>query len=376
MMIRRFKLLLISLAVTFLTSSTLSGQDFGKLRERVLKLWELRQKGDKLAALQFVEPQSQNAFLQLDPPPILKVDPNIGFRFTDNPNLISVTVDVQLLVDPKFGEAHVSVQQKWEWRNRNWFMTIEPPTGKTPGFLLDTTDRAAPEKPREFHLTNAVLDLGLHMQGENVTGQIPFQAKRDDIFIVRAFQTPKGLYIQQPVWTKPEEGYIPYVWDTLLVWEDLPKQTVRLEVTDVNDLKTTVELEVSGRVDGKIAFAQMPEIVDPAKEGELELQFRNLMDTPLKLLTVSSSNPAYRVTQAAQDTILPGMYGLVRVHHSAQADPTAAALNFEFAEHPVTPLVTVPLNVKLPAPAPATSSYTREQLEKIRGQIPLPVLKH
>ena len=132
-MVFRSRPFLLSGIVILLSSSTLFGQDYGKLRERVLKLWELRQKGEKLAATELVEPQSRNAFLQSDPPRILKVDPNIAFRFTDDHNRITVTIDADLSVI-ELGETHVSVEQTWVWRNRNWFLTLDaspklsPPT--------------------------------------------------------------------------------------------------------------------------------------------------------------------------------------------------------------------------------------------------------
>src|SRR5207249_1746790 len=99
---------------------------------------------------------------------------------------------------------------------------------------------------------------------------------------VRPLQSAPGLALGGAVWTNPSQGYIPYHWDTTLLSRDVD-QKITLEVMAPGNMRASTELQFRARIDGKIAFKQMPEIVDPSRGGDVQIQMQNVSKTPVKI---------------------------------------------------------------------------------------------
>src|ERR1051326_9596705 len=121
----RFKIRLLLPSLLFLLYASSSfAQDLGQLRERALKLWDLRQKGNRLEALQLIEEKTRQTYLQVTEAPFSDFKLS-GFEFTDDPNRMEVLVKVHTLV-PKIGEIDKVVREPWVWQNGTWFMRAQP----------------------------------------------------------------------------------------------------------------------------------------------------------------------------------------------------------------------------------------------------------
>jgi hypothetical protein len=163
------------------------------------------------------------------------------------------------------------------------------------------------------------------------------------------------------VWDDANTGYLPYRWETSLLSENIDK-TISLEAIATSDGRSAVTVKFRARIDGKVGFKQMPEIVDPLTAGQVELQIENLTKTPLKILSVRSNNPAYVVDDNVPESIEPGRSGRLLIRYHAQRDIAGATLALILSENlNPTGITTVPLNVKLPEEKRA--SYTPETLK-------------
>src|SRR5262245_40148310 len=108
---------LLPFMITFLLAGTvpLHGQDLNRLRGRVTALWKLRSQvpPDKSGALAFIEPPTQNAFLQSNEPPIMKFEVT-GLEFNADPKRVDVLVKARIRL-PKLGEIDNTVRETWVW---------------------------------------------------------------------------------------------------------------------------------------------------------------------------------------------------------------------------------------------------------------------
>src|SRR5262249_6504835 len=150
------------------------------------------------------------------------------------------------------------------------------------------------------------------------------------------------------VWTTPSEGYLPYGWGTLLISQNV-NETVALEATATDDSRLSVQVRFRAQIDGKIGFKQLPQIIDPGKNGRVELYLQNLSAQPLKILGVMSYSRAYVVDDSVPTLIESGKSGRILIRYVSQAQVSGAAIGFVFSEDFAgRPITTVPLNVKLP----------------------------
>jgi hypothetical protein len=206
------------------------------------------------------------------------------------------------------------------------------------------------------------------VQGETVEGKIPFKAVREDIRVIRPVTRIPGLAIGSPVWVDASSGYLPYRWETILLSQDVNK-TTQIEAVATSDGRTAVEVQFRARIDGRVGFKQVPELVDPANAGEVELQIQNMTAKPLKILSALSYNPAYLIDENVPPSIDPGKTGRLLVRYLQQAQPAGATLGLVLSEE-LSPsgTTTVPLNVKLPEEK--RPSYTPETLKQFVPQQP------
>src|SRR5213595_886259 len=118
--------LYIPIAFILLTASAALAQDFSLLQDRATKLWELRKQGNKLDALQLIDPQSRQTYLQGNEPPIINFKVT-GLEFTDDRNRIVVVSKVREVL-PQIGEIDASIREPWIWKDKKWSMQALPPS--------------------------------------------------------------------------------------------------------------------------------------------------------------------------------------------------------------------------------------------------------
>jgi hypothetical protein len=347
----------LTLACILVSVPCVFGQDLNLLVPRVFQLWELRQRSDKVGALRLIDPPTHNIFLTANETPILSYKIS-GIEFTDDPAHVNVLVKVRSVI-PNVGELDRIVREKWAWNAGQWVMQATPVQSF---FDLDSEKKSTEPILPDFQLTDRLIDVGRHSQGDLVEGKVGFRANREDIRVIRPLQKIDGLIISAPVWTSPSEGYLPYQWETTLVSQNID-QTISLEAIATSDARVSAEIRFRARIDGRVGFKQVPEIVDPSKPGQVELEIQNLTAKPLKILSVVSHNSAYVVDENVSPSIDPGKSGRLLIRYVAQIQPTGASLALVLSES-LTPsgLTTVPINVKLPDSKPST--YTQEELIK------------
>ncbi len=317
-------------------------QDLGQLLSRASQFWELRKQSNRPDALRFVEAPTQRIFLENPDSPIssFKV---VGFEFSDDPGRVDVLVRVRSLV-PRVGELDRIAHETWIWKDGQWLMHAAPPPS-----MFDSDKQRGPTTPilPVFKVQTSVVDAGRHSQGDMIEGKIPFQAVREEIVVIRPLVKIPGLSIGSPVWTGASEGYLPYQWDTTLVSQSIDTK-IPLEARATSDARVPVDIQFRVRIDGRIGFKQVPEIVDPTTAGQVELQIQNLTAKPLKIFGVVSQNRAYVVDENVPESIEPGKSGRLLVRYIAQRDPVAASLSLTLSEAlNRSGITTVPLNVKL-----------------------------
>jgi len=335
---------LLTFGFVFLIGLPVFGQDLKLLNERATRLWELRRQMNRVDALQLIEPETRQIYLQQNEQPISSFKVS-GLEFTGNPNRVDLLVTVRSFQPAVGAETDSVVREAWVWKGGQWLMHAMP----APTMFDSNVDKRAPAAViPEFQIANTLIDAGRHTQGAQVEGKIPFRAVRQEIVTIRPLQTVPGLVLGSPIWAGPSEGYFPYQWDTALLDRNID-QKVSMQATATSDGRKSVDLQFRIRVDAKVGFRQVPEIVDPAKPGQLELEIRNLTGKPLKILGANSTNPAYVLDEDIPESIDPGKSERFLVLYIGQMDPKGASLRFTLSES-LTPsgIVTVPINIRLP----------------------------
>ena len=359
-MISKLTLLLLSILIGAVVP--VLGQDLGQLTDRASKFWESRLRLKKADALQFVDPGTLETYLQLNDSPISSFKLS-GLEFTDDARRVNVLVKVRSLV-PNVGEMDRIVKEEWRWKDGQWFMQASAVKS-----LFDSDRESKPVSPFlfEFQVKETIVDVGRRAQGETIDGKITFRASRNDLRTIRSLQNIPGLAISNPIWTSPTEGYLNYRWETMLLSENL-SQTVVLEAIAVNDVRTSVEVQFRARIDGRIAFKQAPALIDPDKNGQVELHLQNLSTKPLRILSVMSYNPAYVVDDNVPELIEPGKSGRLLIRYVAQADARGASIGLVFSEDlGGKPITTVPINMRMPEQK-RSAPVTPEDLKRLCGQ--------
>jgi hypothetical protein len=334
------------------------GQDLSQLQTRVSKLWEARSRLSRAEALKFIEPETQDVYLQQTETPVSSFKIS-SIEFGDDPTRVRVSVIVHG-VTAGLAEMDRVVRDTWVWKDGQWLMHAASASSM---FDSDPAQKAALPVPVDFRFNQSVIDIGKRSQGEVAEGTLPFHGSRMDIRTIRPLQTITGLAFGAPVWRSASEGDLPYRWETTLLSEGL-NQTVTMEVLTTSANRGMAEIQVRARIDGKISFKQVPELVDPMKApGQIELQVKNLSNKTLKILGVTISNPPYVIDENVPETIEPGKTGKLLVRY-ATATPAGASLNFVFSENLAgMPITTVPLHTQIRQEKRATN-YTVDDFKE------------
>jgi hypothetical protein len=321
-----------------------------------LKFWELRQQANKrIQALDFVEEGSKERFLQWDEPKILDFKIS-AYEPTEVESQLNVVMSTH--ISTPWGTVERVVTEPWVLANGEWFRRIDP-LDMVSDLKKEAPPKEQPHPPAvEFATKN--VDAGSHVQGERIEGRIPLRGEHADIRSILPNAITPGLVFSQPVWTSKTEGYLPYTWETALMSQSV-RQSLRFEIKGLNDSVTSTEIQFSVKIDPRMSFRQIPEIVDMAEAGLVELELKNLGKKPQQILSLVSSNPAFVPDDPKEDTMHPGETIRLQVHYRAAQSPRGASLDIMFSD-PFTesPLTRVPIKVQLPKPSAAVPDITEE----------------
>ena len=359
-----------ALSVLFLLSVPIcTAQDLNQLPVRASKFWELRKQGDKLGALDLIEPQTRQNYLKWRESPFTSFKVT-ALELTNDPNRVNVPVLVHFLL-PGIGEIDRIERDPWVWRNGQWFF-VAPEVSLASLYESDEKTTAPSRVPPAFSVGTPVVDLGRHAQGDALEGKIPFKGQRGDVAVIRASHKIPGLVLGAPVWSSDSEGYVPYSWNTTLVSQNV-NVSVALEAKGTNDEKSSVDVQFRLQVDAKVGFKQTPELWDTGQTGKAELQIQNLSKKPLKLLSVVTQNRTFTIDDDIPELIEPGKTGRLIIHYTGTTEPAPLSLSLALSETlGRSPITVVPINIKLPEIP--SGEITKDQLEKILKQHPAPAL--
>jgi hypothetical protein len=360
----RFKVPQFFLLALLFTTTPAFGQDLRQLKQRVSKLWELRQQEHKKTeALSFVEPQSKELFLSWDEPTIVDFK-MAGFEPSDDDNRLDVIMNYHF--SSPYGILERTVKETWLWIGNDWFLKVDPL--RSPFLEPDKADSKPAALPPDFQFSSKTIDAGRHIQGELLEGRIPFRAKRNEIRLIRSLMSVPGLTLSQPTWTNSSEGYISYIWDTTLLTHDV-RQSVPLDIVGVNDASTRAQVDFRVAIEGIVAFSQDPETIDPTEAGVVELEIKNLSKESFKFLSATSNNAAFHMVEErftqTPDVIEPGQSGRIQIWYEARPRLVGASLDIMLSRTlRDSPIIRVPLRLQAPKPA-AESPLITEEMKRL-----------
>jgi hypothetical protein len=333
------------------------GQNLDRLQDRAKRFLSLRAASNKAEAVAYVELNKRNDYLNRTPP--LMSNPQVlALEFTNDQKVVYVSYKATFMI-PEVGSFTTTVREPWIWNGKDWFLTFEEI-----GSPLSSGTRPPiePPKPVRFDLPVTQLDFGKHLQGELIKQTIQFSADRDDVrlFDLEGDSAP-GLSIN-PVWDSKQGGSIEVMIDTTLLNKDVD-YTLELQAVGWESQRTSRPIHLKAEIESRLRFSQVPEVIDPLKDGTVELHVENLSNIPLKIDSMMSGNPAFRVANDLYPSADPGKTLTIVVKYLAQTEPLGAAVFLRSTE-PVLGgrYFSIPLKMKLPVPAEPT--YSKEQLEK------------
>ena len=317
-------------------------QDLDQLRSRAADHWKKRLSGDRKAAGQFVEKEDRESFINLYEPQVKSAVID-SFRFSDNSREVLVVVKAKIEV-PTIGITDKTISERWVW-NGNWFLYVGPlaasPFADKPGV---TQGPASPS----FDLLDSELNLGRHVQGEQIPLTVRFKAKRSEVanIVVRGSD---GITIKGTQWENPDGGTIDSVMDASRISTDI-SQTLTFELIAYSGARVSKTVKVAAQIEGRIRIKQSPEVVDPAISSRIEVEVTNIWSATVKLAGVALYNPAFRLEEDVKTPLelKPGESLRLQILHDAQRVPDNAALFLDFADGLFPKPIVFPLNILIP----------------------------
>lgn len=314
-------------------------QDLNQLRSRVEDHWKKRAAGDRKAASQYVERQDRDRFIELFEPQIksTKVE---AFQFLENPK--EVLVFVKTKMDLTIGMADKTISERWIF-NGNWFLHVGPVV-EMPFNKPKISQLILPS----FELLDSELNLGRHVQGEQVSVGVRFKAKRSETANIVVRGIP-GTTIKKINWESADGGTVDAVIDTSLLTTDIsqPLTFVSIDAAGTQVAKTVT---VAAEIEGRVRIKQTSEAIDPLVASKVEVEVTNVSGGSVNLAGVVSHNPAFRLEDIPEKTELqPGESARLLISHEPQRVPeSSAALLLVFADNLFPGPIVFPFNIKLP----------------------------
>jgi len=344
-------------AVSLIFSTVSFSQDLNRLQERAQKLLALRSSDKKAEAAQYIDTKSREAFLEEHPFPMRDAHVT-GFEFTNDSKVVYVLFKANVIL-PELGPVPRTGREPWVWDKKDWFLSLSEEGQPT----FPTTLNPPPAKPLPLELAQSHVDMGKHIQGDIVRQKVSFKSDKNQIFLFRTSGDLPGVSLSTPVWKSNEEGEIEVVLDTLLLSKDV-KYDVELEVQGNEGQKTHASFDLIAQIEPRFRISQIPDIVDPAQAGTVEIEMENLSAVPYDFLSLSSLNPAYEIKGEIPENIKPGQTVKLTLSYPAQSEPLGAQVNVRISK-PIggRQNLTFPLQIKLPTPS--GPGFTKEQFDEI-----------
>jgi hypothetical protein len=364
-----FKFLVSALVLVTLTRPA-SAQNLDRLPGRAQQLLTLRSTVniDKPKAVQFIAQQDRQDFLESNPLPMMDAKVT-GLEFTNDPKVVYVTFTAKVML-PDIGPVPRNGKEPWIWVKNNWFLRSDD----SGDFL--TLARNAPTKietkPLPLALSTSHIDLGKLVQGQVVKGSLEIKSDRDEIRVFRPPDFP-GLTMTSPRWESQEKGRVDFVFDTTLMFEDVHYKG-ELAVEGYEAQHSSAALELSAQIEPRLKITQTPALLDPFRDGSVEVSIQNASKIPFRFIEETVTNPNYQLSGDLPPVIAPGATVKLTLRYVAQDDPIGAQINFRLSEEVLAGRrnLTFPLQIKFPqAFAP---QYTPAQLQQFINQAPPPSL--
>ena len=357
------------MVLTFLCDPAF-GQNLNALRARSQDFWNAIVGNESFRAMEYVEFDGRAEFFEQRPQNVVGAEV-IGMEFTGSPDEVSVTIQTTFL-HAMLGRLERKRSDLWVWDGSDWYMR-PPGEGLASPFGVTGVESGEPEGtavPFEFLL--AELDLGDHVQGDQIEGSLPFRAGRGTIRSVRPsalLGSIPGLRFERPEWIDEETARLPYVWDTTLV-ASAQDEVVAMSIRDNGRDRELIPLRIFGRIEPRIRFTQVPDVVDMAEAGTFELVIENVAYEPFEIRRSSSPNSNYEIESEWPEVFEPGSSGKIVVRYPATDDPERASLTLTFVE-PVLGLKRLSWKINLAeSPDGEGAGYTSEELEEILRSLP------
>lgn len=174
------------------------------LRSRAIAYWNLLAHGQKSQALQYVEPSRRESFKARQTPPFS--EPRItAFALSAKPEEVSVTAEVKRMVPPMPYPVYWPVTEKWVFRNGNWFVMVENPTGllpfpTSPGHPAPVLSPEEAGKRRKaileaLQFETRDLEFGTVRRGDNVFLSLGYRLAGDEAFGIVLKDFPDDLLL-------------------------------------------------------------------------------------------------------------------------------------------------------------------------------------
>jgi hypothetical protein len=326
--------------VFLLTVGTCFSQDLDQLRSRVTDHWKKRAAGDRKAAAEYIARANRERFIALYEPQIKSATID-SFRFLSDPKEILVVVKAK--IELPIGVADKTISERWIWEGGNWLVHVGPLAASPFVDLPSVTQVSMPA----LDLLDAELNVGRHVQGEQIPLSVRFKAKRAEVANIRV-RGVSGITDKGVQWENPEGGTIDALLDTSLFSTDI-SQDLTVELISVQGKHVLKTVKISGAIDGRVRIKQTPEIIDPAVSSRVEVELTNISTSPVKLAGLISYNPAYRLEEVQTPIELkPGESRRLQINHEAQRNPDAATLFLDFADRLFPRPLAFPLTIKMP----------------------------
>jgi len=342
---RFFSSVLFLLAV----STPALSQDLNMLKDRADRLWTARLQANKANAAEFVEQEKRSDFPMYENVREASVT---GVEFTADKSKVLVTTKAKQIVPP-VGFIEQTITESWEWKAGNWFVHVAPPATNPFEANRGPVSAITVRSGFAFQLIDKKIDLGTHKQGDKIAGTVKFAAARSALQNIRA-RGLEGFRVGATRWIDDKTGELEFTIDSSLISQDI-NASVALEAMGperVFEVNTVVEnLALAGRIEGKFGIFQLPQTPEAEKGRFVELEFKNVGNTPFRVERMRSLDTNFVVSESAIPPLAPGQTVKVAVPY-AQARLADGELMVHLSEG-VLPSNSVLFRIKVPVSASA-----------------------
>jgi hypothetical protein len=163
---------------------------------------------------------------------------------------------------------------------------------------------------------------------------------------------------------------VDFVFDTALMFEDVHYKG-ELAVDSYEAQHVSAPFELSAQIEPRLKITQTPSLLDPFKDGSVEISIQNASKIPFRFIEETLTNPDYRLSGDLPPVIAPGATVKLIVSYNAQAEPTGAQLNLRFSEEVLAGRrnMTFPLRIRFPQLTPVlTPPFSRQEMDRLSNE--------